>query len=141
MPEERADRLQVVMQLTKRASFSIRAQTSQACGNSLEQSANFRPCGKALLERWPTRSTVWSGSWSEHWSPEIRSAKVRTAVAALAYLRNPYDHIFDFQVEAGFIDDRGVIAEAWKSIGEGGREGLWLKVAARRQQSRLGDQR
>src|SRR5262245_35641044 len=38
-------------------------------------------------------------------SRDLRSAKVRTAVAALAYLRNPYDRIFDSHVEAGFIDD------------------------------------
>ena len=32
----------------------------------------------------------------------LRSAKVHKAVAALAYLRNPYDHIFDLHVESGF---------------------------------------
>jgi uncharacterized membrane protein YkvA (DUF1232 family) len=51
-------------------------------------------------------------------SGTLRSAKIRTAVAALAYLRNPYDQIFDFQVEAGFIDDKAIIREAWMSIGE-----------------------
>jgi len=53
-------------------------------------------------------------------SGDLRSAKIRTAVTALAYLRNPYDHIFDLHVEAGFIDDKEVIREAWMSIGEGG---------------------
>ena len=52
-------------------------------------------------------------------SRDFRSAKVRTAVAALAYLRNPYDRIFDLHVEAGFMDDREVIAEAWRSIAKG----------------------
>jgi uncharacterized membrane protein YkvA (DUF1232 family) len=45
-----------------------------------------------------------------------RSAKIHKAVAALAYLRNPYDHIFDLHVEAGFIDDIEVIREAWAAI-------------------------
>jgi uncharacterized membrane protein YkvA (DUF1232 family) len=48
-----------------------------------------------------------------------RSAKIRRAVAALAYLRNPYDHIFDLHVEGGFIDDIEVIREAWVSINKG----------------------
>ena len=49
-------------------------------------------------------------------SGDIRSAKIRKATAALAYLRNPYDHIFDLHVEGGFIDDIAVIREAWMSI-------------------------
>ena len=46
----------------------------------------------------------------------LGAAKIRTAVAALAYLRNPYDHIFDLYGEGGFIDDQEVIREAWASI-------------------------
>lgn len=46
----------------------------------------------------------------------LRSAKIHKAVAALAYLRNPYDHIFDLHVEGGFVDDMGVIRDAWASI-------------------------
>jgi uncharacterized membrane protein YkvA (DUF1232 family) len=46
----------------------------------------------------------------------LRSTKIRHAVATLAYLRNPYDHIFDLQVEGGFIDDIEVIRKAWASI-------------------------
>jgi uncharacterized membrane protein YkvA (DUF1232 family) len=49
-------------------------------------------------------------------SGDIRSAQIRKATAALAYLRNPYDHIFDLHVEGGFIDDIAVIREAWVSI-------------------------
>ena len=52
-------------------------------------------------------------------SGDIRSAKIRKATAALAYLRNPYDHIFDLHVEGGFIDDIAVIREAWLSIDKG----------------------
>jgi hypothetical protein len=48
-------------------------------------------------------------------SGHLRSAKIQKAVAALAYLRNPYDHIFDLHSEAGFIDDKEVIHEAWAS--------------------------
>ena len=46
----------------------------------------------------------------------LRSAKIHKAVAALAYLRNPYDHIFDLHVEGGFVDDLEVIRDAWASI-------------------------
>ncbi len=53
-------------------------------------------------------------------SGNLRSAKTRKATAALAYLRNPYDHIFDLHVEGGFIDDIAVIREAWTSIHKGG---------------------
>jgi uncharacterized membrane protein YkvA (DUF1232 family) len=52
-------------------------------------------------------------------SGDVRSAKIRKATAALAYLRNPYDHIFDLHVEGGFIDDIAVIREAWVSIDKG----------------------
>jgi hypothetical protein len=38
------------------------------------------------------------------------------AVAALAYLRNPYDRIFDLHVEGGFADDVEVIREASKAV-------------------------
>ena len=47
---------------------------------------------------------------------DVHTPDTRTAVSALAYLRNPYDHIFDFQVEGGFVDDLAVIHEAWMSI-------------------------
>jgi hypothetical protein len=48
----------------------------------------------------------------------LRSAKIHKAVAALAYLRNPYDHIFDLHVEGGFVDDMEVIRETWASISD-----------------------
>lgn len=49
---------------------------------------------------------------SENTEPE----KVRKAVVALAYLRNPYDRVFDFQVEGGFLDDLDVIRGAWAEV-------------------------
>lgn len=49
---------------------------------------------------------------------DLRSSKIRKAVAALAYLRNPYDHIFDLHVEGGFADDIEVLRDAWTSIQE-----------------------
>ena len=49
-------------------------------------------------------------------SGKLQSVNVRKAVAALAYLRNPYDEIFDLHVEGGFIDDIDVIREGWASI-------------------------
>jgi uncharacterized membrane protein YkvA (DUF1232 family) len=52
-------------------------------------------------------------------SGDTRYAKIRKATAALAYLRNPYDHIFDLHVEGGFVDDIAVIREAWVSIDKG----------------------
>lgn len=45
-----------------------------------------------------------------------RSRDLRVAVAALVYLRHPYDHIFDLRVEGGFDDDIEVIREAARSI-------------------------
>jgi uncharacterized membrane protein YkvA (DUF1232 family) len=42
---------------------------------------------------------------------------LRVAVAALAYLRNPYDRIFDLHVEGGFTDDMEVLRDAWASLG------------------------
>ena len=45
------------------------------------------------------------------------SARLRGAVAALAYLRNPYDRIFDLHVEGGFADDIAVIKDAWAALG------------------------
>jgi uncharacterized membrane protein YkvA (DUF1232 family) len=52
-------------------------------------------------------------------SGKLRSSKIRKAVAALAYLRNPYDHIFDLHVEGGFADDIEVIREACVSMEKG----------------------
>jgi uncharacterized membrane protein YkvA (DUF1232 family) len=49
-------------------------------------------------------------------SADLRAPIVRRATAALAYLRNPYDHIFDLHVEGGFVDDISVIREAWAAI-------------------------
>ena len=46
-----------------------------------------------------------------------RSQHLRTAVTALAYLRNPYDHVFDLQVEGGFEDDIAVLREASAALG------------------------
>jgi hypothetical protein len=42
---------------------------------------------------------------------------VRPALTALAYLRNPYDRIFDLHVEGGLSDDIEVIRNAWADIG------------------------
>jgi len=47
---------------------------------------------------------------------DTQSDKVRRAVGALAYVRNPYDHIFDLHVEGGFADDIDVVRDAWKSV-------------------------
>lgn len=44
---------------------------------------------------------------------DLRSSGLRKAVATLAYLRNPYDRVFDFHVEGGFVDDIDVIKETW----------------------------
>jgi uncharacterized membrane protein YkvA (DUF1232 family) len=49
---------------------------------------------------------------------KVRSKGLGEAVAALAYLRNPYDHIFDLHVEGGFADDTAVIRDAWASLQE-----------------------
>lgn len=49
-------------------------------------------------------------------APQANSASLIEAVAALAYLRNPYDHIFDHHVEGGFADDVGIIRKAWHSL-------------------------
>jgi hypothetical protein len=45
------------------------------------------------------------------------SEAVRTAATALAYLRNPYDRIFDLHVEGGLSDDIDVIRQAWVALG------------------------
>ena len=44
---------------------------------------------------------------------DTQSGDVRTAVAALAYLRNPYDHVFDLHVEGGFDDDIAELRKAY----------------------------
>ena len=44
------------------------------------------------------------------------SSRVRTAVAALAYLRNPYDHVFDLQIEGGFDDDIAELRKAYAFV-------------------------
>jgi uncharacterized membrane protein YkvA (DUF1232 family) len=49
-------------------------------------------------------------------APKAKRSGVRKATAALAYLRNPYDHIFDQHVEGGFADDVEVIRKAWSEI-------------------------
>lgn len=45
---------------------------------------------------------------------DTTSDKVKWAVGALAYVRNPYDHIFDLHVEGGFSDDVEVVHQAWR---------------------------
>jgi hypothetical protein len=47
---------------------------------------------------------------------KLKSAHALKVLAALAYLRNPYDQIFDLQVEGGYIDDIEVIREAWQAV-------------------------
>jgi hypothetical protein len=37
-------------------------------------------------------------------------------MAALCYLRNPYDRVFDLHVEGGFVDDI-VIRDASRAVG------------------------
>lgn len=49
-------------------------------------------------------------------SGNLKSRCVIHALEALAYLRNPYDHIFDFHVEGGFADDSAIIKEKWQLI-------------------------
>ena len=49
-------------------------------------------------------------------SGDTRSGPIRKAVAALAYLRNPYDHIFDLHSEGGFVDDIDVIQKTWSAV-------------------------
>ena len=44
------------------------------------------------------------------------SKTVRSALIALAYLRNPYDRIFDLHVEGGLADDVEVIKQAWREV-------------------------
>jgi hypothetical protein len=48
-------------------------------------------------------------------SGKVKESKLRQALAALSYLRNPYDRVFDLQVEGGFLDDIAVIREAWEA--------------------------
>jgi hypothetical protein len=48
-----------------------------------------------------------------------KSASLVGALRALAYLRNPYDRIFDLHVEAGLSDDVEVIREEWRRLREG----------------------
>ena len=43
-------------------------------------------------------------------------ASVISALSALAYLRNPYDRIFDLHVEDGFVDDLEVIRDAHRGL-------------------------
>ena len=47
---------------------------------------------------------------------DVRSRQVRVAVAALTYLRNPYDHVFDLQVDGGFDDDIAVLRDAYSAV-------------------------
>lgn len=49
---------------------------------------------------------------------ETRGRDVRRSIAALAYIRHPYDHIFDHHVEGGLVDDVDVVREAWSSVGD-----------------------
>ena len=37
-------------------------------------------------------------------------------MAALAYLRNPYDHVFDLQTEGGFDDDIAELRKAYELV-------------------------
>jgi hypothetical protein len=46
----------------------------------------------------------------------VPSESVRSATTALAYLRNPYDRIFDLQVEGGLSDDIDVIKQTWAAL-------------------------
>lgn len=50
-----------------------------------------------------------------------RSIAVRSALTALAYLRNPYDRIFDLHVEGGLSDDIDVIRQTWTALANSGR--------------------
>jgi hypothetical protein len=50
----------------------------------------------------------------------LREAAVRTAAAALIYLRDPYDREFDFHGEAGFADDLEVLNRAAAKVKEMG---------------------
>ena len=52
-------------------------------------------------------------------SGNTRSGPIRKVVAALAYLRNPYDHIFDLHTEGGFVDDIDEIQKAWSAFSQG----------------------
>ncbi len=45
------------------------------------------------------------------------SARMRSVVAALCYLRNPYDGVFDHHGESGFADDVAVIKSAFRGLG------------------------
>lgn len=47
---------------------------------------------------------------------DVLPATIRRAVEALVYLRNPFDHIFDVQVEGGFADDIAMIRKAWGTL-------------------------
>jgi hypothetical protein len=47
---------------------------------------------------------------------DTHSVGVRTAVTALAYLRNPYDHVFDLQIEGGFDDDIAELRKAYAFV-------------------------
>ncbi len=53
---------------------------------------------------------------------KLRPSTLYSAVAALAYLRNPYDHIFDLHVEGGFADDMAVIRGAWATVRRDARD-------------------
>jgi hypothetical protein len=46
----------------------------------------------------------------------VPSDRVRSATIALAYLRNPYDRIFDLHVEGGLSDDIDVIRQTWTAL-------------------------
>jgi hypothetical protein len=49
---------------------------------------------------------------------DLQSEAIRRAIAALAYLRNPYDRIFDMHVEGGFVDDIALIHETWTALSQ-----------------------
>jgi hypothetical protein len=48
----------------------------------------------------------------------VASSNVRSAVIALAYLRNPYDRIFDLHVEGGLSDDIDIIRQTWATLND-----------------------
>lgn len=49
-------------------------------------------------------------------SKRLRSKQLREAVAALEYLRNPFDQIFDHHSESGFLDDIEVLKGAAETM-------------------------
>lgn len=63
---------------------------------------------------------------------------VCSALTALAYLRNPYDRIFDLHVEGGFSDDIEIIRATWTALAvapSSSRGGIYASYGSVRSQS------